>query len=121
MNHSPVALSSAECRRAGPTLAAEITQERRLLLLDPADNVLVAVADLPAGLRIRDGDRTIALIDAVPMGNKFARVPIAAGSKVIKHGASIGSATRPIAAGALVHLHNLASDYLATPRGERAL
>jgi len=120
MNHSRAALSSAECRWAGTGLAAEIAQARHVLLLDPADNVLLALADLPAGLCIRDGDTTIALIDAVPLGNKLARMPIAAGSKVIKHGAPIGSATRAIAAGALVHLHNLASDYLATPATERA-
>lgn len=101
-----------------PDDAPDRADRQGALLLDPADNVLVAVTDLPAGLEVRDGDRVIVLVDPVPLGNKLARHAIAPGGKVIKHGAAIGSATRAIAAGALVHMHNLASDYLATP--ERA-
>ena len=85
------------------------------LLLAPPDNVLIAVANLPAGARVTDGQRDIVLGQAVPLGHKLARHPIPAGAKIIKYGASIGSATRAIAAGEWVHLHNLASDYLATP------
>lgn len=83
-----------------------------VLLLDPHDNVLVAVRDLPAGQQVPDGDGRIVLRQAVPLGHKLARQPIPAGARIIKYGASIGSATRDIAAGDWVHLHNLASDYL---------
>jgi hypothetical protein len=48
------------------------------------------------------------------MGHKVALVPIAAGEKVCKYGAPIGSATRQIRPGEHVHTHNLASDYLPT-------
>ncbi|WP_164156083.1 UxaA family hydrolase [Sandarakinorhabdus rubra] len=85
-----------------------------VLLLAPEDNVLIAVRDLPAGQRLVDGGDEIVLPDAVPLGHKLARRPIPRGASVIKYGASIGSATRDIPAGAWVHLHNLASDYLAT-------
>ena len=37
-----------------------------------------------------------------------------ADEKIIRLGMPIGSATRPIAAGAWVHTHNLASDYIRT-------
>ena len=40
--------------------------------------------------------------------------PIAAGEKVFKYGAPIGSATQPIAPGDYVHTRNLKSDYLPT-------
>jgi hypothetical protein len=86
-----------------------------VLLLSPEDNVLIAIADLPAGQRLHDAGRDIVLCEPVPLGHKLARQPIAAGGKIIKYGACIGSATQPIPAGAWVHLHNLASDYLATP------
>lgn len=86
-----------------------------VLLLAPEDNVLVATADLPAGQRLQDAGRDIVLPEPVPLGHKLARQPIEAGGKIIKYGACIGSATQPIPAGAWVHLHNLASDYLATP------
>ncbi len=92
-----------------------MTSAQPVLLLDPSDNVLVATADLPAGKRLLDGEREIMLPQPVPLGHKLARQSIETGGKIIKHGAIIGSATRPIPAGALVHLHNLASDYLATP------
>jgi altronate dehydratase len=86
-----------------------------VLLLAPEDNVLIAVRDLPVGQRVLDGGREIVLREAVPLGHKLARQSIAAGASIIKYGASIGSATRDIAEGDWVHLHNLASDYLATP------
>jgi hypothetical protein len=92
-----------------------MTAAAPVLLLAPQDNVLVAVADLPAGERVSDGGRDIVLPQAVPLGHKLARHPIPAGARIIKYGAAIGSATRAIAAGEWVHLHNLASDYLPTP------
>jgi hypothetical protein len=70
----------------------------RLLLLSPADNVLVATSST----------------DAIPIGFKVARHAIAAGEKVIKWGAPIGSATRDIAAGEVVHVNNMRSDYMPT-------
>ena len=86
-----------------------------VLLLAPDDNVLIAVADLSIGQRVTDGVREIVLSQPVPLGHKLARQHIDAGAKIIKYGASIGSATQAIAEGDWVHLHNLASDYLATP------
>ena len=59
------------------------------------------------------------MLEPVRLGHKIASVALSPGSKVIKYGACIGRATKPIAAGAWVHLHNLASDYLATPSAER--
>lgn len=106
--------------RVGDLEAASLRVPRNTLLLDPADNVLVAVAELPAGLRFHDGEAEIVLSEPVPLGHKLARRRIDAGCKIIKYGASIGSATSLIPAGAWVHLHNLASDYLATPAVERA-
>ncbi|WOE75620.1 UxaA family hydrolase [Alterisphingorhabdus coralli] len=84
------------------------------LLLAPDDNVLIAITDLAAGNHVMDGERQITVRQDVPIGHKLARQEIPAGSKVTKYGAGIGSATCDIAQGDWVHLHNLASDYLAT-------
>ena len=43
-------------------------------------------------------------------GHKYARRPIAAGEPVVKYGMPIGRATRPIAPGEHVHVHNLATN-----------
>lgn len=80
----------------------------RLLLLSADDNVAVALADLAAGEPVPGG---AALIEAAPFGFKVAVRAIPAGAKVMKYGTPIGSATRDIAPGETVHLHNMQSDY----------
>ena len=86
----------------------------RLLRLSPKDNVLIAIASLPAGERLALPAETVTLPSPISLGFKVAARRIAAGEKIIKYGAPIGSATREIAAGDLVHVHNLKSDYLPT-------
>lgn len=80
-----------------------IDADPRFLRLHPDDNVLTVI--------VADG--------AVPLGHKVAARDIAAGEKIIKYGAPIGSASCPIASGEHVHTHNVKSDYLPTfKRGE---
>jgi altronate hydrolase len=85
-----------------------------LLLLRDGDSVAVAVRDLPAGAEVAAGGRRLVLRGPVPFGHKVAVRPIAAGEPVVKYGAPIGRATRPIAPGEHVHGHNLRSDHLAS-------
>ncbi len=86
----------------------------RLLLLDPADDVFVAIRAIEAGERLTIGSTAVAVAERIPLGFKVAARRIAAGDKIRKYGASIGSATREIAAGDVVHVHNMKSDYLPT-------
>ena len=88
--------------------------DNRLLLLSEADNVLVARARIAAGEAIAVEGGTIQLEAALSIGHKIARRPIAAGEKIVKYGAPIGSATEAIAPGAHVHVHNVRSDYTPT-------
>ena len=53
---------------------------------------------------------TITTAATIQRAHKIALGPIPRGGAVVKFGARIGRATRPIAAGEWVHLHNLASD-----------
>jgi len=94
--------------------AANGGTDPRLMQLAPEDNVAVAKATIPAGETILIAGRTISLSEPIPTGHKVAIVPIAAGEKVKKYGAPIGSATRDIQPGQYVHTHNLKSDYLLT-------
>ena len=50
----------------------------------------------------------------IPLGFKIAGCNIATNESIVKYGVSIGSATRDIVRGDLVHLHNMKSDYLPT-------
>jgi hypothetical protein len=86
----------------------------RLLLLHPGDSVLVLRDQLSTGEVLLVEGRSVTVPHALGLGHKIARVAIAAGAPVIKYGAPIGRATRTIAPGDHVHLHNLASDYTPT-------
>jgi altronate dehydratase small subunit len=88
--------------------------DRRLLLLDAADNVLVATSRILAGETVLVEDARVMIRADLPIGHKLSRRAIAAGEKIIKYGAPIGSATADIAAGAHVHVHNVRSDYTPT-------
>lgn len=86
----------------------------RLLVLDPADNVVIACRDLESGTELVLDGLPLRLEASVPTGHKLARHDIAAGEKVLKYGAPIGSARGPITRGSYVHTHNLKSDYIPT-------
>ena len=75
------------------------------IVLNPKDNVAVAVNALPAGTSTGIGD--IRTCSPIPAGHKVALAPIAAGAAVIKYGQIIGQASLAIHPGAHVHAHNL--------------
>jgi (2R)-sulfolactate sulfo-lyase subunit alpha len=82
------------------------------ILLHPEDNVLVCVA------RIQPGDELLidgALVKAtqyIGVGHKLARYALAAGDKIFKYGAPVGSMTEAAVRGTHVHMHNMQSDYI---------
>jgi len=81
----------------------------RLLVISPKDNVATALEALSIGEVVQLHGHRVAIAEAIPRGHKVAIVDIAAGGAVIKYGSPIGVASTPIAAGAHVHTHNLAS------------
>ena len=95
-------------------------QDKRLIQLHPCDNVLVVCQPLEAGAVLIDGVMQHLAVP-VAVGHKVARVDIAAGEKVIRYGAPIGSACKAIAAGTHVHLHNMKSDYIPPHSREATL
>ena len=88
--------------------------DARLLRLSPHDNVVVARTAIGAGVALHLEAPTITVAAPIPLGYKVAARAIAAGEKIVKYGVSIGSATRAIAPGEMVHTHNMQSDYLPT-------
>jgi hypothetical protein len=86
----------------------------RLLILDERDNVLVVRSRIRAGETILVSGMKVELPADLPIGHKLARRDIAAGEKVVKYGAPIGSATAAIRAGEHAHVHNIRSDYTPT-------
>lgn len=86
----------------------------RLLLLNPADNCLVACRALAAGETLLIDGEPVTLPRPVGMAHKLARQALAVGDKVLRYGAVIGSVQQPIARGEHIHTDNLRSDYLPT-------
>ncbi|HEX8012734.1 MAG TPA: UxaA family hydrolase [Casimicrobiaceae bacterium] len=83
------------------------------LAIHPDDDVAVVLRDLAAGetVAVRRGGAVhrVAVCDAIPLGHKLALRALSAGTTIRKYGESIGAATADIAAGAHVHIHNMAS------------
>lgn len=85
----------------------------RLILLDPEDNVLIAVGAVAEGEPLCIDGEALTAPENIPAGHKLARTDLRVGEKVLKYGAPIGVAMRAIARGAHVHSHNLRSEYIA--------
>lgn len=88
--------------------------DARLVLLSPADNCLIACTHLAAGTAVQLEGGAVALAKDIGLGHKLARHAIAAGQKVRKYDAVIGSLRTAVEAGAHIHTHNLDSDYTPT-------
>ena len=84
----------------------------RCFQIQPQDNVATLMDDAAAGsIEVIGATRhEIVTPEKIERGHKIALCDIAPNEAVIKFGVRIGHATKPIARGAWVHLHNLASD-----------
>ena len=81
--------------------AAELT-----IRLHPADDVVIARVEIPAGTRVqKEGVRTEAMI---PPGHKLATRAVETGKPVRRYNQIIGFATQAIRPGEHVHVHNVA-------------
>src|SRR5262245_2094611 len=75
--------------------------------LRPEDNVAVAARHLPAGHAFRHDGNLITLDQRIGLGHKIALRPIRKGEPIYKYGQVIGFASRDVAPGELVHVHNV--------------
>jgi len=81
---------------------------KRLLKINAADNVAVAIADdLKKGETLEIDGRPITLQEDIVRGHKVALTDLAEGENVIKYGYPIGHTTAPVKQGAWIHSHNL--------------
>ena len=94
--------------------SALLKAQLKPLLMSPDDNCLIAPAALAAGDVVVIDGVSVSLPEAIPLGYKLARRALAIGDKVLRYGALIGTVTAPCAQGAMLHTHNLVSDYIPT-------
>lgn len=82
------------------------------LRLHDRDNVVLALAPLHVGDRIED----VTVLTPIPAGHKLAVRPLRRGEPVVKYANTIAVATRDIAAGEHVHVHNAGMPDVVGPR-----
>ena len=86
--------------------------DKRLILLNASDNVLVTTTTILSGEELQIEGQIVLFSNNVEVGHKVARTNIAQFTKIIKYGAPIGSSVTAITLGEHVHTHNMKSDYI---------
>lgn len=85
--------------------------EKTALVLDPRDNVAVALTRLNKGekcvVRYEDRHDSVEVLEDIEFGHKFALIPLAAHHPVLKYGEEIGRMKQEVAPGQWIHLHNM--------------
>jgi len=76
----------------------------QVIRLKDADNVAVAIRDLPAGTEVLPG---VVTLQDIPQAHKIALCPIPRGGRIIRYGVTLGYATDPIPTGAWINEHML--------------
>ncbi len=91
------------------------------LQIHPADNVLVALQDLPKGTVIPFNGNNITLVTDVASKHKFTISDLVTDQKIYMYGVLVGKTNQPIAKGSAItvdNIHHAASDFKL---GERKL
>lgn len=75
-----------------------------VIRIKEADNVAVAVHDLPAGAQVLSG---LIALDPIPQAHKIALTDIPAGGEIVRYGVVLGYAKSDIPAGSWINEHML--------------
>lgn len=98
---------------------------QRAILLNVADDVATAIAELPANesvtVSLDDRSVEVVLAEEIQFGHKFALRDIAQGEPILKYGLPIGNALTDIRAGEWVHVHNCRSEHFGFHREQYGL
>jgi len=88
---------------------------KRALILDPKDNVAVALADLSNGDECQvtedSGARyNFQVTETIPFGHKFALTEMNVDDPIFKYGEEIGRMKTALPKGGWIHVHNMYCD-----------
>lgn len=84
-----------------------LTMKQRITQIHPADNVMVALADLNAGEEVTFKGISYRVAEAIPAKHKFAINDLPAGTDIIMYGVLVGRAESDIPAGCLLSTANV--------------
>jgi altronate hydrolase len=89
---------------------AAVASSQFTVHLRPQDNVAVVTRPIAAGTQLDHHGATLTVPSRVGLGHKLAVRPIKKGDAVYKYGQIIGFASKDIAPGDWVHVHNVGAD-----------
>lgn len=81
--------------------------KQRITQIHPADNVMVALADLNAGEEVTFKGKSYRVTEAIPAKHKFAINDLPGGTDIIMYGVLVGRAESDIPAGGLLSTANV--------------
>ena len=84
--------------------------KRKMLIMNPTDNVGVLLEDAECGDLCSFNGRDWTATEHISFGHKLALKEIAKGERILKYGHEIGYATKPIHEGECIHVHNIESE-----------
>lgn len=80
---------------------------RKILVVNDKDNIGVLVGDLKKGEITNLDDQSIESKEDIKFGFKIAIKDITQGDYIYKYGYPIGTASKDISIGEMVHIHNI--------------
>ncbi|MCL6267097.1 UxaA family hydrolase [Flagellimonas myxillae] len=75
--------------------------------IDPRDNIIVAITDLPKGLQVQIGGHSLILGEDIKAKHKFALNDFQVGDEIYMYGVLVGKATLPILTGTGINTNNV--------------
>jgi altronate hydrolase len=82
------------------------------IVMNSRDNCATTLTTLPKDMIVHINGTDIRLIQEIEIGHKFAITDIQTGNLIVKYGQTIGRATKDIAQGEWIHIHNIRSVYM---------
>lgn len=89
---------------------------KRMLIINPADNVGVVMEDVEQGDEVTAQDTKVVALENIEFAHKIVLRDLVQGEEIIKYGESIGYALKPIKKGEWIHIHNLDCERARTGR-----
>ncbi len=83
------------------------SMKAKILKVHPADNVVVALTDLPKGETVSLGTLSWCTVEPIPAKHKFAAHALEPGDQIIMYGVIVGTAQRYIPEGSWINTQNV--------------
>lgn len=105
--------TGSQCSGIAPLVGAPflpIGMDKRVLQLDPRDNVLIALTPLRRGETVEFGGIRYLVLADIPAKQKLSIADLVPGALIFMYGVVVGKATKPIRRGELLTTENISNE-----------